>query len=410
MLRFAIRGTAVAMAAFCAVAVGSAGLTVAPAEAATSAAGGSAWAQADAALSLPAAHALSVGRGVTVAVVDTGVSASVPGLRGQVIEGPQYVTGGTLDGGWGIHGTEMASDVLHVAPGARILSVRVLADNGGGTDRAKDPVASGIRYAAQHGAKVITLSLGNSEGAFGSYDRYEAAAVQYAVARGERLVVLAAAGNNASPAPAGFVSGASSGEDDESFPAGFTPVIGVGAVTSAGQHAYFSTVHSYVSVSAPGISVPGISSDGRLFSDTGTSPACALTAGVAALILSRYPHLAPLQVATALEHGVARPGAPWNPLVGYGSVDAAAALRAAAVLRPAPSSQPPVAYHGPAYFGQGPAAARLPDRPMFATRSLISAIAFLAAGLTLIGVAVRLHRRGRRRAGAAGRRRRSAPS
>jgi subtilisin family serine protease len=348
----------------------------------------------DAQLDLAAAHAVSTGQGVTVAVLDTGVNARLPGLRGKVTAGPQFITGGTI-AGWGVHGTEMASCVLHVAPGAHVLGIRVITDRGQGKAHSRDPIASGIDYAVAHGAKVISMSIGSSSGGFSSYDRRQAAAVQNAVAHG--VVVVASSGNNGGPATAFLAEGSgSTGQDDESLPAMFTPVIAVGAVGANGERASFSTVHAYVSVSAPGVSVPALSVNGTPTTSTGTSPAGALVAGVAALIVARHPGLAPFQVAEAMESTARHPAGGWNSEVGYGVVNAAAALRAAVAMSPAAASQPQVAYTGSRYYGQGPAADQLPARPLFATARLMLAIVFAAIGFGLAGCAVLLYRRGRR--------------
>lgn len=349
----------------------------------------------DAQLNLPAGHAIGTGQGVTVAVLDTGVNARLPGLRGKVTAGPQFITGGTI-AGWGVHGTEMASCVLHVAPGAHVLAIRVITDRGKGKTHGRDPIASGIGYAVAHGARVISMSLGTSTGGFASYDRLEAAAVQNAVSHG--VVVVASSGNNGGPATAFFDEGSgSTGQDDESAPAMFTPVIAVGAVGADGTRASFSTVHSYVSVSAPGVSVPALSVNGTPTTSTGTSPAGALVAGVAALIVARHPGLAPFQVAQALESTARHPAGGWNSEVGYGVVNAAAALRAAAAMQPAAASQPPVAYTGARYFGQGPAADQMPSRPLFATGNMIAAVISCIIGFALLACVVLVYRRGRRR-------------
>ncbi|MCW2549699.1 MAG: putative subtilase-family protease, partial [Mycobacterium sp.] len=123
----------------------------------------------------------STGAGVTVAVIDTGVAA-VPDLAGQLLPGYDWITdaaGGTADGNG--HGTHVAGiiaavannhvGVAGIAPGAKILPLRVLDSSGGGYS---SDVAAGVTYAANHGARVINMSLG------GAYDPVLAAAVTYA--------------------------------------------------------------------------------------------------------------------------------------------------------------------------------------------------------------------------------------
>ena len=123
------------------------------------------------------------------------------------------------------------------------------------------------------------------------------------------------------------------GEAPESFPADYPGVISVGAVSSAGAVAGFSSDNLSVQVAAPGVSVPAQGRDGQYWWVSGTSPACALVAGVAALIKSRYPGLAPDLVASALTSTTTdRPAGGYDSQVGFGIVDAAAALAKAGKL------------------------------------------------------------------------------
>ena len=110
-------------------------------------------------------------------------------------------------------------------------------------------------------------------------------------------------------------------------------MISVGAVDSSGAVAGFSSDNLSVQVAAPGVSVPAQGRDGQYWSVSGTSPACALVAGVAALIKARYPRLAPDLVATALTSTTTdRPAKGYDNQVGFGIVDAAAALTRAGSL------------------------------------------------------------------------------
>jgi type VII secretion-associated serine protease mycosin len=294
-----------------------------------------------------------------VAVLDTGVNDRHPDLRGAVVQGPDLTGAGK--GPWGQHGTAMASliagrghgesrsdGVLGVAPEAKVLSVRVTLENGDprrGKRRSpwRDALAEGIRYAADHGADVISMSLGGGSGAWeGSASEEEA--VQYAIGKG--AVLVASSGNDGAAG------------NRKNFPAAYPGVIAVGAVDQRMKVADFSNKQDYVSVVAPGTQiVTADGSDSYVVGD-GTSSAAAMVAGIAALIRSAHPDLSPYHVRMAIEAGTKRrPPDGYSPAYGHGVANAALALREAARLDvPALGLPRPVPY-----FGDGPApASRLP--------------------------------------------------
>jgi type VII secretion-associated serine protease mycosin len=353
-------------------------------------------------MNVPAAWQQTQGAGVTVAVIDSGVVKDVSDLAGSVKEGPDFtgISTRSSNPNWGVHGTWMASliaghghgagddsGVIGIAPRSRILSIRVIPDRTdphyGRYEHEQEPsiqesLARGIEYAVQNGAKVISMSIGYSapNGAVRQ-------ALQDAFSRG--VVVVASAGNSGAP------SGTSDGvQAPESFPADYPGVISVGAVDSAGAVAGFSSDNLSVQVAAPGVSVPAQGRDGQYWWVSGTSPACALVAGVAALIKSKYPGLAPNLVASALTSTTTgRPSGGYSPQVGFGIVDAAAALAKARQLAgdpPAPAGIPSATR-----FGGGPAAVtQAPVRPrgsgqlvLFVLLALTSLVLTGAAGTRL---------------------------
>jgi type VII secretion-associated serine protease mycosin len=303
-------------------------------------------------LNAVAAWPRSEGAGVTVAVIDSGVDPDVSDLTGSVLTGPNYTGVSTRPSSphWGVHGTWMASliaghghdgggnGVIGIAPEAKILSIRVIPDSNdphyGQYEREQETriqqsLANGIDYAVAHGAQVISMSIGYS-----MPSGTVRAALQHAYDHG--VVVLASAGNSGDQAGSGRDAQA-----PESFPADYPGVISVGAVNYHGKVASFSSANWSVQVAAPGVSVPAQGRDGQYWWVSGTSPACALVAGVAALIRSRYPHLAPDLVATALTTTTKdRPAGGYDSQVGFGVVDAAAALTKAARLAHAPAPTP----------------------------------------------------------------------
>jgi type VII secretion-associated serine protease mycosin len=289
-------------------------------------------------IDVPAAWQTSTGDGVTVAVLDTGVDPNAADLVGDVTTGPDYTAGADPPGYQPPleHGTYIASliaahgsgpgdsmGVIGVAPGAKILSVRVILDDGEPGMQAynqdpqfADAIGKGIYYAVDHGATVINMSLGSEQPSASLRS-----AVAYAISKG--VVVVASAGN----------SGTSGGFAPYIYPASFTGVIAVAAVDGTGARASFSEQNASVELSAPGVDVIGGGPDGEYIDAAGTSPAAALVSGVAALIRSRYPRLSPALVEQALiTSATGRPPGGYSTATGFGEVDAAAALRAAAKL------------------------------------------------------------------------------
>jgi subtilisin family serine protease len=317
------------------------------------------------------------GQGVVVAVIDSGVNPAVSDLAGSVITGPNFsgVRTSPSDPGWGVHGTWMASliaghghgldgsaidgsGIIGTAPAARVLSIRVITDSADPNHQAyeREPAAKGqrelaaaIRYAVSHNARVISMSLGYGE---------PSAPVRVALqdAYQHNVVVVASAGNSGDAAGA-----AGTGNAPYSYPADYPGVLAVGAVNSSNQVASFSSENQSVQVAAPGYKVPAQGRDGTYWYVSGTSPACALTAGVVALIKAKYPHLTDSQVISAITSSTdpsTRPRGGYDQQIGFGVVDAAAALNAARKL--ARAAPPPPGLAPAAHFGGGLAAIPAP--------------------------------------------------
>ncbi|RJL33498.1 S8 family peptidase [Bailinhaonella thermotolerans] len=302
------------------------------------------------AINAAAAWRSSTGEGVTVAVLDSGVDPGVAELRGKVRSGPDLTSTHTSpdNPGWGLHGTGMASliagrgtgedsGVLGVAPDARVLSVRVLVDEEDpeywsfrGSGASDLSLGDGIRYAVDNGADVINMSLGAYE-----VRRRDREAINYALSRG--VVLVAATGNDGDTK-----TSREEGRSYWSFPAGYPGVIGVGAVDRNGRRGEFSNDNLSVSVAAPGVGIAMVLSGGRYARAEGTSPAAALVSGVAALIKSRHPRMRPELVARAIT-STARPHPRegYDDEVGFGVVDAGAALATADRLAGYRSAVPP---------------------------------------------------------------------
>lgn len=282
---------------------------------------------------------------VTVAVIDTGVDLDHPELAPLLRQGRDFVNLGpnpVAEPGWvfegdfmGVdgtpqdevgHGTHVAgtiacrSDnhegVTGVTWECGLMPVRVLArirrlsDNlVSGVGSAAD-IATGIRWAVDHGARVLNLSLGG-ELATG----IESDAIAYAVSHD--VVVVAAMGND--------------GEQVENFPAAFPDVVAVGATDPLNHKASFSNTGPHISMSAPGVNILSTYLNDTFATLNGTSMATPHVAGVAALLLSHDSGLSARDVRQIL-HDTARPlrGDPGDPVpnddFGFGLVDADAAL------------------------------------------------------------------------------------
>ena len=231
--------------------------------------------------------ALQNATGVTVAVVDSGVDAGHPDLAGVVLPGTDLVTAGNGQSDPYGHGTHVAGVIAAVrgnalgiaglAPGARILPVRVLDAAGNGSDA---DLANGIVWAVDHGARVINLSVGSPD-----YSPAEAAAVAYAVQKG--AVVIASAGNERAKG------------NPVMYPAAFPSVIGVAATGTDNRTLSFSSSGSYVDLAAPGTGI--VSTYRRGYSAlAGTSASAPLVSATAALVRAAAPGLSNIQVASLL--------------------------------------------------------------------------------------------------------------
>lgn len=329
------------------------------------------------------------GRGITVAVLDTGVDDSHPDLAGSVLPGKDFIGFGAQRGdrAWARHGTAMAGiiaahghgpgredGVMGIAPEAKILPVRVILE---GTDKAREEarnsrgtaLAQGIRWAADHGADVINLSLGDdSESAHP--EAGEDAAVQYALAKG--AVVVASAGN-----------GGEKG-DHISYPAAYPGVIAVTAVDRFGTHAAFSTRRWYATVSAPGVDIVIADPDRKYYQGWGTSAASAFVSGAVALVRAAHPGLTPAQIKKLLaDTADDGPKGGRDDARGYGTVDPVAAIKAGAKLRPADLKAASAGY-SKKYFGRGPDPAQQDAEPA----GWLAALAGGLGALVLAGAVV----------------------
>ena len=214
----------------------------------------------------------SRGAGVTVAVVDTGIAVH-PDLGGPFVAGKDFALGGDGRNDGHGHGTHVAGiiaatpdnalGVAGLAPDVKLMPVKVLDNNGSGYSSA---VSNGIIWATDHGADIISMSLG------GGYDSGQGVAVAYAVSRG--VIVIAAAGN-------GRASGS-----PVAYPGAFPGVLAVSATQSDNLIASYSNRGDYVDIAAPGTAIYSTVPNGYA-SWSGTSMATPYVSAAAALVLAR---------------------------------------------------------------------------------------------------------------------------
>jgi subtilisin family serine protease len=272
-----------------------------------------------------AAHSTATGSGAIVAVIDSGVLANHPDLAGRLLPGRDFVQDDDMPQDGDGHGTHVTGIVVaskengvgvsSVAPGATVLPLRVLGDDGSGET---DDVAAAIDYAIAHGAHVINLSLGSEVplvGAGGD-EKFNAALGRAAAAN---VTIVAAAGNNSVPVC------------EQPSIAG--RLLCVGAVDRRGGRSFFSSSAGPRGVMAPGGSglpftgedVLSTYNDGRYQEVAGTSQAAPHVSGIAALLVSlglRGQAVADRILATATDAGSAGP----DDVYGAGIANAKAAV------------------------------------------------------------------------------------
>jgi subtilisin family serine protease len=283
-----------------------------------------------------------------IAVIDTGVDLRQPDIAAK---NPQvysvihpknrrdvrdFYGHGTFVASLAAGSVTNAEGIAGFGGDAQLLCVQVAHPDGSISDVDE---AAGIVYAVKHGAKIINLSLGGLEPS-----ALETRAVRYAQRHG--VLIVAAAGNefqdgNPLEYPAALLQ--PKGSDGRGGSG-----LSVGASTQKGERAYFSNAGSYISLAAPGDTVfadlsgysdwsraalPG-SSAGIYGFSSGTSFSAPEVSGAAALVWAANPALAARQVATVLKRTASGHGM-WNPGLGFGVLDAAAAVELAPTIAPA---------------------------------------------------------------------------
>jgi subtilisin family serine protease len=268
------------------------------------------------------------GAGVTIAVIDTGVDGSVAELEGAVIGGADFSGLGSSDGQRPVgsegreHGTMVASlatgrgtgagdGVIGSAPDASILTLSIgFGESSGNSDQ---QIADAVRFAVDHGADVINMSLTRN-----TLEWPESWDDAFLYAMDHDVVIVAAAGNRGS------------GTVEVGAPATMPGVLTVAGVNGAGQASFDASSQGItIAVAAPSEDLVGVMPGGDYVRWDGTSGATPIVAGIVALVRAAHPGLDANDVinrviATADDVGQSGPDA----IYGFGLIDAKAAVAA----------------------------------------------------------------------------------
>ncbi|MFD5917908.1 type VII secretion-associated serine protease mycosin [Kitasatospora sp. NPDC058201] len=374
---------------------------------------------------------ISKGQGITVAVIDSGFRLDHPDLSGQFLPGKDLsgLSGGVGEDRTG-HGTQMAGLIAGtgrgmngkgaygLAPGARLLPIKIKNNSNSDIDvpaaEFLGQIARAIVYAAEQGAKVISISQGSSVSSVTSSD---VAALRSAVAYagGKGALVIASVGNSAQVG------------NPVEFPGAIPFVLGVGAVDRSGMVTEESEQGLQVDLAAPGVDIySACSASSGYCKGHGTSDATALVSASAALLWAVHPEWSANQVVRVLINTAGKPtdGSDRNDIVGYGIVRPRVALTEPGDPGPAdvyPIPEQAVGESSPAPSSAAPSSA-VPAAPVSPSGSsgvpgegkavgeaagsggVVPVVAAVAGGLVLVagGVAFVVVRRRSARPGAAG--------
>jgi subtilisin family serine protease len=301
---------------------------------------------------------------VKVAIVDSGIDFGHPEFAGRIAAARSFVGGNAQDRQG--HGTFVAGiiaanagngqGIAGIALSAQLLIAKVVRSDG---TIAPSAESKAIRWAVDHGARVINLSLGGLRSPRNlnqdTYSALEQDAVEYAYAKGAVLVAAVGNGDQAPSSPWEFAS----------YPAALPHVIGVSAVAEDGTVPAFSNYDRYFNdIAAPGVGIvstfprsltaakPSCAEQGyslcgpaEFRGAEGTSYAAAQVSAAAALLIASKPALRPDQVSALLERSAddmtpatgCRRCMPWrDPYSGWGTLDVDKALTALAAPLPTP--------------------------------------------------------------------------
>ena len=261
---------------------------------------------------------------VPIAMIDSGVDPTHPDLAPKISGGWNFLTNSaTITDTMG-HGTQTAGTAAAIGNnGIGVAGVSwlspimplIVVDSTGYASYSN--IASAITYAAQHGVRIVNISIGGTS---------SSSVMQSAITNAWNMgtVVFASAGNGGMNAPY--------------YPAGCQYAVAVGATDSNNAWQSFSNYGTFLSVVAPGVNIYTTAYGGGYTSDSGTSFSSPIAAGVGALMLSESPGLSAATLVSMLESTATDLGTPgYDQYYGWGLVNAYAAVNAVAGMGTSPT-------------------------------------------------------------------------